>query len=302
VPKPRRHLEPSRSGPSWVLRAAVFLGVMGASAGTTFGVLSWVGPARAIPSPMPIGIVQALPVETAPVPMAPPAPRRVTVDSVAEGFKPDAASLRNLAVGWVDGAREIDEGAVLVVSGWAGDPELGLRVAFVGVGACGTIVATVPVEGERPDVRAKVHPNLDRSGWTARIFAGHLPSCEDRAIEAHAILPGGRVLAKLAVGPGALPPLSDVGAEADGPADLRRPGDLPGPELARARVARTHQPLRRCAGAECAEIARLPRGEHLVVVVDRRDGWALVSVPGTERAGWAPERDIERAPERLAQR
>ncbi len=272
------------------------------SAGATFGALSLIGPARAIPSPVPIGIVRALPSEAASVPAPPPAPRRVTVDSLADGFRPDPSDIRDLAIGWVDSVRAIEDGAVLVASGWAGDPELGLRVPFVGVGACGTIVATVAVEHERPDVRGSVHPNLDRAGWSARVFAGHLPVCDGRAFEAYAILPGGRVLAKLALAHAALPALAREDVEADGPADLRRPRDWPGPELARARVARSHQPLRRCAGAECAETARLPRGEHSLAVLDRRDGWALVSVPGTARAGWVPERDIERPPERLAQR
>lgn len=298
----RHPLQSSRQGSSWARRVAVFLGVMGASASATFGVLSLVGPARAVPSAMPIGIVQALPAEAAPVPTRPTVPRRVTVDSLAEGIRTDSAAIRDLAIGWVDSVRAIEDGAVLVASGWAGDPELGLRVPFVGVGACGTIVATVAVESERPDVRGTVHPNLDRAGWTARIFAGHLPGCEGRTFEAYAILPGGRVLAKLAIAQTALPALASDDVEAEGPAGLRRPGDLPGPEFARARVARSHQPLRRCAGAECVETARLPRGEHLLAVLDRRDGWALVTVPGAERAGWVPEREIERAPERLAQR
>jgi hypothetical protein len=38
-------------------------------------------------------------------------------------------------------------------------------VLFVGIGACGTIVAMAPVDGERPDLRGAVHPNLDRAGW-----------------------------------------------------------------------------------------------------------------------------------------
>jgi hypothetical protein len=275
------------------------LAVAAGSGGATFGVLSQFGPAPAIPSPRPIGIVQALPAETAP---APAAPRRVTVDSLAEGFRPDAGALRDLAVGWVDGVRAEDDGAVLFESGWAGDPELGLRVPYVGLGACGLVVATVAVGGARPDVRDAMHPNLDWAGWTARIFAGHLPACEERRLEAYAILPGGRVFAKLAIARAELPPLAAPGAVAEGPAGLIRPGDLPGPELVRARVARAHQVLRRCAGAECAETARLPRGEHLLAALDRRDGWALVSVPGAAHAGWVPERDLEAPPQRLAQR
>jgi hypothetical protein len=295
----RRPANSTRTGPSWAIRAAVFMAVAAGSGGVTFGVLSQLAPARAIPSAVPIGIVQALPPEPAPVP-APP--RRVRVDSVAVGFRPDARALRDLAVGWVDGAGAEDGGAVLVASGWAGDPELGLRVPYVGLGACGTIVATVAVGRERPDVRDAVHPNLDRAGWTARIFAGHLPDCEDRRIEAYAILPGGRVLAKLAAAPAEVPRLAAAGVEADGPAGVLQPGDLPGPELIRGHVARAHQVLRRCAGVECAETARLPRGDHLLAALDRRDGWALVSVPGAAHAGWLPERDLDAPPQRLAHR
>ncbi|MCM0020546.1 MAG: hypothetical protein NBV67_11175 [Tagaea sp.] len=294
---PAPHSVPTR--PSWALNVAVFLGVMGASAGATFLTLSQIGPARAIPSPMPIGIVQELAVAGALAP-APP-PRRVAVDSVPGGLKIDPGAIRDISIGWVDSARADEDGAVLVVAGWAGDAGLGLRIPRVGVGACGVVVASVPVEGERPDVRASVHPHLDRAGWTARIFAEHLPVCEGRTLEAYAFLPGGRVLAKLAIAPGAIPDLAGAGAEADGPSVLFRPGDLSGPELGRARVA-VPQSLRRCAGTECAETARLPRGDHLVAVLDRRDGWALVKAADSDRAGWLPERQLDSAPERLAQR
>lgn len=299
---PDRPLDPILSRSSWVGRMAAFLGVAIASAGITFFALSHVGPARAIPSAVPIGIVAVLPAEPAPAPILPPPPRRVAVDSLAEGFRPEAASLRDLRVGWIDSLRANEDGAVLHVSGWAGDPEFGLRTPYVGVGACGVLVAVVAVAGERPDVRDNVHPNLDRSGWSARLFAGHLPDCESRRIEAYALLPGGRILAKLASVQVEPPALAAAGVQADGPAALLRPGDLPGPELARARVARPHQALRRCAGEGCAETARLPRGEHSLAILDRRDGWALVSLPGSGRAGWLPEREVERAPERLAQR
>lgn len=301
MPKSQLPPKSARAGASWALSAAMFLGVMGASAGGTFLVLSQVGPARAIPSPMPIGIVQHLPSIAAIEPLAPPPPRRVAVDSLAEGFKPDTGTVRDIPVGWVDSVRAEEDGAVLVVSGWAGDPGLGLRIPRVGIGACGTIVASVAVEGERHDVRATVHPQLDRPGWTARIFADHLPKCEGRTLEAYAFLPGGRVLAKLAIEQGALPALTGLGAETDGPSALFRPGDLSGPELGRARVA-VPQSLRRCAATDCAETARLPRGDHVVVVLDRRDGWALIKSADSERAGWLPERQLERAPERLAQR
>jgi hypothetical protein len=298
--KPKSPQNPARSGSSWVVSAALFVGVVGASAGMTVLALSQIGPARAVPSPIPVGIVRALPAEAAPIPASLPL-RRVAVDSLAEGLQAETSKIRDLAIGWIDGVRAAEDGAVLVASGWAGDPGLGLRIQRVGIGACGTIVASVPVEGERLDVRDSVHPQLDRAGWTARIFADHLPSCEGRTLEAYAFLPGGRVLAKLAIAPGALPALTGQGAEADGPSALFRPSDLAGPELGRTRVA-VPQSLRRCAGTECAETARLPRGEHLLVVLDRRGSWALVKSADSDRAGWLPERQLERAPERLAQR
>lgn len=281
---------------AWALWAAIFLGVMAASAGATFGVLSHVGATRAAPSPAPIGIVRASPSEM------PVTSRRIPVDSVAEGFRPEPDAVHDMRVGWVDSVRASDDGAVLIVGGWAGDPALGVRIPIVGVGACGTIVATVPVEGERQDVRANVHPNLDRAGWTARIFADHLPSCDGRALEAYAFLPGGRVAAKLALADATIPALAPDGAVADGPAAMRRPTDLAPPETIRMRVAAAHQVLRRCAEPACGESSRVPRGEHRLVVLDRRDGWSLIALPGAERAGWLPEREIDVLPERLAQR
>lgn len=295
---------PSRSATSrssWALSAAMFLGVMGASAGVTFLALSQIGPARATPSPFPIGIVQDLPTAMAVAPAPAPPARRVAVDSLPEGLRTEASKIQDLTIGWVDGVRAEEGGAVLVASGWAGDPGLGLRVPRVGVGACGVIVASVPVDGARPDVRAAVHPQLDRAGWTARIFADHLPTCDERTLEAYAFLPGGQVLAKLAIAPGALPDLTGAGAEPEGPSALFHPRDLASPELGRTRVA-VPQSLRRCAGTECAETARLPRGEHLVVVLERRDGWALIKATDSDRAGWLPERQLDRAPDRLAQR
>ena len=55
---------------------------------------------------------------------------------------------------------------------WGRRAALSLAVAgasagatFVGIGACGMIVAMAPVDDERPDLRGAVHPNLDRAGW-----------------------------------------------------------------------------------------------------------------------------------------
>jgi hypothetical protein len=231
-----------------------------------------------------------------------PAPREVAVDSRADGYGFDAIPVAALSVGWIDGARTAEDGAVLAVSGWAGDPGLGLRIPYVGVGACGTIVASVKVDLPRPDVRQNVHPNLERAGWQARIFAAHLPDCADRRLEAYAFLPGGRALARLESAASIPDGLGAANAYAAMPAALVRPADLESPAMLRVRVNAARTTLRRCAGDPCAETASLARGEHRVTLLEKRDGWALIHVQGSERAGWLAETGFEPLPERLAQR
>ncbi len=235
---------------------------------------------------------------------APPPPRPVVeVDSVAQGFPVSAYRIQKTQTGWIDKMTMEDDGAVVQVSGWAGDPGLGLRVPYVALGACGQVVAVVRVELPRADVAINVHPNLDRAGWQARIFAGHLPACADRKLEAHALLPGGKLLVPLQTTQDR--PLASVGdgaaADPHGPPGLIAPGDLAYGPPVRVKLSGSTA-LLRCGRAVCANVGQVARGEYRALMLDRRDGWMLVHFAADNRVGWVPEAAIEKLPERVAQR
>jgi hypothetical protein len=252
-------------------------------------------------------VVEAVAVVAAPEPepvvaAAPPRPV-VEVDSVAQGFPVSAYRIQKTQTGWVDQVTMEDGGAVVQVSGWAGDPGLGLRVPYVALGACGQVVAVVRVEQPRPDVAINVHPNLDRAGWQARLFAGHLPACADRKLEAHALLPGGKLLVPLQTTQDH--PLASLGngaaADPHGPPGLIAPGDLAYAPPVRIKIAGPTA-LLRCAQVVCANVGQVARGEYRALMLDRRDGWSLVHFAADNRVGWVPEAAIEKLPERVAQR
>ncbi len=51
-------------------------------------------------------------------------------------------------------------------------------------------------------------------------------------------------------------------------------------------------PLRNCEGTYCGELAKLPIGTQVDVLVDDREGWALVHVPSTDMCGWVNTNNI----------
>ncbi len=261
--------------------------------------------AAPVSEPAPVEAIAVAAVAPAPEPTAPPPPARpvVEVDSVAQGFPVSAYRIQKTQTGWIDRMAVEDDGAVVAVSGWAGDPGLGLRVPYVALGACGSIVAVVRVEQPRADVATSVHPNLDRSGWQARLFAGHLPACANRKLEAHALLPGGKMLVPLQTAQDyPLASLGDgAGVDPHGPPGLIAPGDLAYGPPVRVKLAGPTA-LLRCAQVVCANVGQIARGEYKVLTLDRRDGWTLVHFATDNRVGWLPETAIEKLPERVAQR
>ncbi|MFP5259976.1 MAG: SH3 domain-containing protein [Acidobacteriota bacterium] len=59
-----------------------------------------------------------------------------------------------------------------------------------------------------------------------------------------------------------------------------------------ARAGFSGLPLRNCEGMYCGELAKLPIGTQVDVLVDDREGWALVHVPSTDMCGWVNTNNI----------
>ena len=51
-------------------------------------------------------------------------------------------------------------------------------------------------------------------------------------------------------------------------------------------------PLRNCEGTYCGELAKLAIGTRVDVLVDDREGWALVHVPSSDMCGWINTNNI----------
>lgn len=59
-----------------------------------------------------------------------------------------------------------------------------------------------------------------------------------------------------------------------------------------AKAGFTGLPLRNCEGTYCGKLAELPIGTQVDVLVDAREGWALVHVPSTDMCGWVSSQSI----------
>lgn len=188
---------------------------------------------------------------------------------------------------------------VLTVSGWAGDGTLGMRVPSVVFTACGMVVGSAPVDAQRGDVARAVHPNLARSGWSARLLVGHLPRCENMVLKGYAVAPAGQALFALAGELRLDLPARAGGAEGPefaGSAQLH-PRDIPRMlPLVRLTVVSARVNVRHCAGTKCKIVGTLGNGTTNGAVLDETGGWLL----GTfgEVAGWVSRRvvRIERLP------
>lgn len=176
--------------------------------------------------------------------------------------------------------------AVLIAQGWAGDPELGLRLNEILLARCGRIVARAQVTLARPDVATAVHPNLARSGWEAQLFAGDLPSCGDDRLMAWAVLPGKPALLISLIGQHAVA-VADSG-ESDFfhvPAQtMLRPDSYPPPVEALFEILASRANLRKCGSTRCPVVAQIDGGTYSGVVLEDNGTWSLVGFG--DRQGW----------------
>lgn len=178
---------------------------------------------------------------------------------------------------------------VLDLSGWAGDVTVGLRMSHVLIVACSRVIATVPVATPRADIRER-HPNLPDAGWSARVALADLGPCRPADVTAYGVARFGDVLFPLEGSAGA--PQGAGRAPARGISFMRadalsrRPGESSAP-MKIVKVGGRGVELRRCGREGCAVIGRLPAGRQRLIILDRQEGWALVSDAGGA-AGWTP--------------
>ncbi|KHK00579.1 hypothetical protein [Desulfovibrio sp. TomC] len=59
-----------------------------------------------------------------------------------------------------------------------------------------------------------------------------------------------------------------------------------------ARTGFTGLPLRNCEGTYCGELAKMPSCTPVDILVDDREGWALVHVPSINLYGWVNTNNI----------
>lgn len=198
--------------------------------------------------------------------------------------------------GWIDtisvepggGLQVSSDDQVLAVGGWAGDPGVGIRTSTVVLTLCDTVVGAVDTGKPRPDVAAKVHPNLNQSGWQARLLVGHLPRCEGTYLEAWTLYPDSAVLVpldgRIKIG---LPPLNPAislkGYTAHAPF---APDSVPPPRKAVTVDIDSTLALKRTPSRDGASLSQFPPGRYRASRLDEQDGWLLLVIDG--KAGWAP--------------
>lgn len=164
---------------------------------------------------------------------------------------------------------------VLLVTGWAGDAEFGMRYSHVLLVSCSQVVGIAAVDQPRPDIAATVHPRLGSSGWSALLPAALLPRCDDATLKAWAVrdaryaypLEGGVVLS---LPPEATPP------EVIAAPPVVRPGSLPPVRTGTVEVTVAAANLRRCSSTDCAIVGAIDGGRHPVAVLERDGGWYLL--------------------------
>jgi len=61
---------------------------------------------------------------------------------------------------------------------------------------------------------------------------------------------------------------------------------------ATARASMTDLPLRNCEGLYCGILAKMPMGAQVDILVNDREGWALVHVPSLNMYGWVNTNNI----------
>jgi hypothetical protein len=253
---------------------------------------------------MPVSVATTAP--SAP-PSAPTTPGR-SVSSYLPAAQYPAAEWRRIEtqVGYVDSVTIASTGAklgdsvpratdMLDVSGWVGDPVLGLRFKDVVFAVCGKVVGHTKVGSPRPDVAKAVHPNLVPSGWQARLYVGYLPRCPGASLLVFGVVPGSMTVVTV----GAPVPLKLAAAEkppANAPkgAPLFAPKNVTAARFVSVDILPDNAELRRCAAADCAAVGQMAKGRYQAHIAEEAGGWVLLIL--SDKAGWLPRAQIAWGP------
>lgn len=182
------------------------------------------------------------------------------------------------------GTRPLSPQDVLLISGWAGDSLLGLRFPYVLFSLCGQIVGAARVDQPRPDVVRYIHPNLRRSGWTARLPVALLPRCLATTLEVWAAGPSGYLYPVQGRVPLPSLPLQTPDSTDLSGAPVITPDSLPPLKRKILQVTTDGANLRRCPKLSCDVVDVLSKGSAPGAVLDRSPPWTLVIADG--KAGW----------------
>lgn len=208
-------------------------------------------------------------------------------------------------MGWVDSASlftaagaprqpaALTNEDLLVVSGWAGEMDIGVRIHRVLLVVCDRVVGTVAVDLPRPDVAEKVHTNLARSGWTAKLAVGHLPRCPDAALTAWGTNRSGNALFPLAgrvqVSLPPLDPLLSLKHFTSPP--VFAPGDDPPAPVRAVTFPAKKTPLLRRPAGDAMVSDHVDGGRYTVTVLENTPDWLQVVVG--DKAGWVAKSAIK---------
>ncbi len=252
------------------------------------------------PTPAPAPASPPVPPPTAvpappPLPTANPQPATV-VDSSERGYPLSIWRVGQSVGGWIDaptfGDKPLDDQAVVEITGWAGDGEVGWRARSVAIAICGTVVATAKVDLPRPEVARNAHPNLGQSGWRARLAVAHLPRCTEPRLQALAQIGSTRAaLPLMGSRPIALAPAGGPRPTLLAPPSPAMPPDADPPTRPISLSGNTN--VRRCADAQCDIRGRLPGGTHRAIIGEETAGWLLVAVPAAGGlTGWISKQTL----------
>lgn len=182
---------------------------------------------------------------------------------------------------------------LLVVSGWAGEMDIGIRIHRVLLVICDRVVATTTAGLPRPDVAEKVHSNLAQSGWSAKLAIGHLPRCQDAALTAWGTNRTGKMLFPLA-GRVQLPlppvdPLLSLKYLTSPPPFA--PGDDPPSPVRFVSFLNKKTALLRTPAKTGTTIDQMDGGRYPATILEEMPDWLQLVVG--DKAGWVPRSSIK---------
>lgn len=179
----------------------------------------------------------------------------------------------------------------LEVTGWLGDPALGLRFKDVLFSMCGKIIGHTKVGSPRPDVVKAVHPNLLPSGWHGRLYVGYLPPCPNPVLHVLGVVPGSMTVMTVGTAvPLKLPVPVKPPSDAPRGAPLFTPKNVVAARFTAIDVLPDNAEMRRCGAANCTTVGQISKGRYQGHIAEEADGWVLLIM--SDKAGWLPRSQI----------